>query len=240
MEQKQDKDQEDPIQVISDKVKMETTTVHIDVLRFALGNDIIMENIVNSLGLEDLDHWYEFCKKFQFHDLTNMDRICWKKRAQKLAEAYKSGPLTQPIEERWPKSTFREMHTMFKNRVDSRVDEIKDLLQSGVFEKRRDVVQAASFAYHGLLGLPGPCWGLRLSVKICRNLQKIEHDLYKIPKICRNLENIEQDLSYVPTAYLASLKAYVSEISIIFLVNGHGMQAAVLNDGLIELKQHNL
>ena len=219
---------------------MESNTVHIDVLCFALGNDIIMENIVNSMGLEDLDHWFEFCEKFQFHDLTNMDRICWKKRAQKLAEAYKCGPLTQPIEERWPKKTFREMHTMFKNRVDSRVDEIKDLLQSGVFEKHRDIVQAASFAYNGLLGLPGPCWGLRLSVKICRNLKKIEHDLYKIPKICRNLENIEQDLSYVPTAYLASLKASVSEISIIFLVHGHGMHAAVLNDGLIELKQHNL
>ena len=132
------------------------------------------------------------------------------------------------------------MHTMFQNCVYTRVDEIKDLLQSGVFKKQRDVAQAASFAYHGLLGLPGPCWGLRLSVKICRNLQKIDKDLYKIPKICRNLENIEQDLSFVPTAYLASLKAYVSEISIIFLVNGHGMHAAVLNDGLIELKQHNL
>ena len=96
----------DQIQVISDNVKMktDTNTVHLDVLHFALGNDIIMENIVDSMGLEDLDHWFDFCKKFQFQDATNMDRICWKKRARKLAEAYKAKPLIQPIEEIWPKS----------------------------------------------------------------------------------------------------------------------------------------
>ena len=190
MEQKQDQEQEDQIQVLSENVKTETTTVHIDGLRFALGNDIIMENIVNSLGLEDLDHWFEFCKKFQFHDLANMDRICWKKRAQKLAEAYYIEPLTQPIEEIWPKKTYREIHTLLKNYVDTRVDEIRDLLQSGVFKKRTDVAKAASLAYHGLLGLPGPYWGLRLSSKIFGNLR-----------------NIEQ-------AHMTSLKSLVSYISV--------------------------
>ena len=100
MEQKQGQDEEDQIQVISDNVKTETTTVPIDGLRFALENDIIMENVINSMDLEDLDHWFEFCKKFQFHDLANMDRICWKKRSQKLAEAYYIEPLTQSIEDR--------------------------------------------------------------------------------------------------------------------------------------------
>ena len=202
MEQKQDQEQEDQIQVLSGNVKTETTTVHIDGLRFALGNDIIMENIDNSLGLEDLDHWFEFCKKFQFHDLANMDRIFWKKRSQKLAEAYYIEPLTQSIinfEDIWPKKTYREIHTLLKNYVDTRVDEIRDILQFGVFKKHTDVAQAASLAYHGLLGLPGPHWRLRLSVKICSNLQ-----------------NIEQDLSNVPTAHLAALKAYsVSDTRIV-------------------------
>ena len=105
LEEKESKDQ---IEVISDNVKKETDTnpVHMDVLCFTLGNGIIMENIVNSMGLEDLDHWYKFCEKFQLHDVTNLDRICWKKRAQKLAEAYKTKPLTQTIEERWPKTSY--------------------------------------------------------------------------------------------------------------------------------------
>ena len=156
MEQKQDQEQEDQIQVISDNVKTETTTVHIDGLRFALGNDIIMENIVNSMDLEDLDHWFKFCKKFQ-----------------------------------WPKKTYRDMHTLLKNYVDTRVDKIRDILQFGVFRKHTDVAQAASLAYHGLLGLPGPHWRLIFSFKICGNWQ-----------------NIEQDLSNVPRAHLAALKAY--------------------------------
>ena len=172
---------------------MDINAAHIDVLRFALGNDIIMENIVNLLGLEDLDSWFEFCEKFQLHDVTNLDRICWKKRAQKLAEACK----TQTIEEMWPKTSYREIHTLLKNYVDTRVDEIRDMLQSGVFKKRTDVAQAASFAFHGLLGLPGPHWGLRLSSKICRSL------------ICSslNLPNIEQ-------AHMKSLKSLVSYISV--------------------------
>ena len=49
---KQDQEQGDQIQVISDNLKTETTTVHIDVLRFVLGNYIILEKIVNSMGLE--------------------------------------------------------------------------------------------------------------------------------------------------------------------------------------------
>ena len=49
---KQDQEQGDQIQVISDNLKTETTTVHIDVLCFALGNYIILEKIVNSMGLE--------------------------------------------------------------------------------------------------------------------------------------------------------------------------------------------
>ena len=61
-------------------------SVFIDVQHIALRNNIIMENIVNSLDTEDLDSWYEFCTKFEFHDVTNMDRICWKKRAEKLAD----------------------------------------------------------------------------------------------------------------------------------------------------------
>ena len=176
-----------------DNSKVENNTVNIDVLRFALGNDIIMENIVNSMGLEDLDHWYEFCEKFQLHDLTNMDRIFWKKRAQKLAEAYTTKPQTRLIEEYGPEKTYREIHTLIKNLVDTRVYEIRDMLQSRIFIKRTDVAQAASLAYHGLLGLPGPHWRLRLSIEICSNLQ-----------------NIEQDLSEVPTAHLAALKASVS------------------------------
>ena len=200
---------------ISDNVKMktDTNTVHIDVLLFALGNDIIMENIVNSMGLEDLDHWFEFCKKFQFQDAANMDRICWKKRARKLAETYKAKPLTQPIEEIWPKKTYQEIHTLLKNFVDTRVYEIRDMLQSGVFTKQTDVAKAASLAYHGLLGLPGPHWGLRLSVKICSNLK-----------------NMELDLSEVPTAHLASLKASVSDIIVIKMgtlhfINGYCIHA---------------
>ena len=180
--------------------KVETNTVNIDVLRLALGNDVIMENIVISMGLEDLDHWYEFCEKFQFHDLTNMDRIFWKKRAQKLAEIYKTKPLTRPIEEYRPEKTYRKMHTLIKNLVDARVSEIRNMLQTKIFNKRTDVVQAASFAYHGLLGLPGPHWGLRLSIKICSNLQ-----------------NIEQDLSEIPTAHLAALKASVVNITVVDL-----------------------
>ena len=166
-------------------------------------DQIIMENIVNSMGLEDLDHWYKFCEKFQLHDLTNLDRICWKKRAQKLAEAYKTKLLTQTIEERWPKTSYREIHTLLKNYVDTRVDEIRDKLQSGVFKKRTDVAQAASFAFHGLLGLPGSNWGLRLSRKICRNLR-----------------NIEQDFSKVPTAHLASLTSLVSYRMIVSSMSG--------------------
>ena len=94
-------------------------------------------------------------------------------------------------EDRWPKKTYREMHTLLKNYVETRVDKIRDILQFGVFRKHTDVAQAASFAYHGLLGLPGPHWRLIFSFKICSNWQ-----------------NIEQDFSNVPTAHLAALKAY--------------------------------
>ena len=62
------KESTDQIQETSDNVKNENNTVHIDVLRFALGNDIIMENIVNSMDHEDLDSWYEFCEKFELYD----------------------------------------------------------------------------------------------------------------------------------------------------------------------------
>merc|ERR1719445_1588592 len=125
-----------------------------------------MENIVNSMSHEDLDSWYEFCKKFEFYDATRMDRICWKKRAQKLAEAFKTKPLTEPIEVRWPKRTYRQIHSLIKSHVDTRVKEVREMLQPHslnlVFKKRSDVAKAASLAYHGLLGTPGPgsYWGL--------------------------------------------------------------------------------
>ena len=143
---------------------------------------------------------YEFCEKFELYDATKLDRICYKKRAEKLAEAYKTRPLTTPIEEIWPERTYREIHSRIKKQVDTRVNEVRETLHSGIFRKRSDVARAASLAYHGLLGLPGSHRGLRLS-----------------NKICSNLNSIEQDLPKVPAAHLASLKASVRFAMVSFI-----------------------
>ena len=134
--------------------QIEKMSVQIDALHLALGNEIIMKKIVSSLDDQDLDLWYECCKKFEFHDVANMDRICWKKRAKKLADAMR---ISNSIEDEWPQKTYREIHTILKNDVDAQVNCI---LKIEYFDKSEDVAKAACLAYHGLL--PGPGWRLRL------------------------------------------------------------------------------
>ena len=87
-------------------------SVFSDAQQFALRNNIIMENIVNYLCNQDLESSFEFCTKFEFHDVTNMDRICWKKRAKKLAETL---GMTQSLAEKWPKKTFRDIHAILSH-----------------------------------------------------------------------------------------------------------------------------
>ena len=54
--------------------------------RKALSNLVIMDKIVHYLSDEDLNSWYAYCKTFNlFSDDAQMDAICWKKRALKLA-----------------------------------------------------------------------------------------------------------------------------------------------------------
>ena len=135
--------------------QMEKMSVQIDALHLALGNEIIMKKIVSSLDDQDLDLWYECCKELELHDVTTMDRICWKKRAQKLAEAMR---ITNPIEHEWPQKTYREIHTILKNDVETQVTCMLRIRK--IFNNSEDVAKAASLAYHGLL--PKPIWNRRL------------------------------------------------------------------------------
>ena len=121
----------------------ENETVSITVLRFALRNNIIMMNVVNFLGNQDLDLWYEACKTFKFHDVPNMDRIFWKNRAKKLAEAI---GMTNPVEEQWPDKTTREIFSIL------RVKRIQGIIDKGLLSLcPEDIADAASLAYHGML-----------------------------------------------------------------------------------------
>ena len=170
------------------KKSNETKKVHIDLLHFALGNDIITENIVESLDDQDLDPWYEACQMFN----TNMDKICWKKRARKLADAIR---MTIPLEDKWPNTTYRTIHSILRNEVNSRVDWIR-----GSFIRRdrtyricpEIIAEAACLTYHGQLE-PSPDWKL---------------NLYCV------------DLSSVPRSHLASLVSYLSCGLDIFNVTG--------------------
>ena len=141
-------------------------SVFIDVQHIALRNNIIMENIVNSLDTEDLDSWYEFCTKFEFHDVTNMDRICWKKRAEKLAETL---GMTHSLAEKWPKKTFRDIHAILSHDA-TQVTRIRGMLAKEEILDSEDIAEAARLAHEGLLG---PLTGWRLI--LCRV------DLFSVP-----------------------------------------------------------
>ena len=132
-------------------------SVFIDAQHLALRNNIIMENIVNYLCNQDLESWYEFCTKFEFHDVTNMDRICWKKRAEKLANTL---GMTHSLKEKWPKKTFRDIHAILSHDV-TQITWIRGMLAKEEILDSEDIAEAARLAYDGLLG-PLSGWSLTL------------------------------------------------------------------------------
>ena len=177
----------------------ETRTVSITVLRFALKIGDIMEAIVNSLDDQHLDLWYETCKAFKFHDLKDMDRICWKKRAAKLAAVI---GIRDPIEKLCPEKPFREIFTILRPRLDDLISHIRGILSSSPTMwpnlNPGDTAAAASLAYHGLL------WPFRaLSLR-------------------------RMDLSTVPAEHLASLVSCVTKRVVISEVSGCDM-VSILN-----------
>ena len=73
------------------------------------------------------------------------DRICWKKRATKLAAII---DIRDPLEKLFPEKPFRKMYTILRSRAYVRISHIRGHpeLNPG------DTAVAASLAYHGLLG----------------------------------------------------------------------------------------
>merc|ERR1740128_1330021 len=136
----------------ADSVSDGTKTVSTDVLSFAstLKHDGIMETIVNYLDYQDLDRWIESCQAFELHDMKDLDRICWKQRAKKLAAAVR---MKTPLEEKWPKTPYREIFYTLRNMVDSLIEKTR-----GLFANRwnkpslEEITDAAPLAYYGLLG----------------------------------------------------------------------------------------
>ena len=168
--------------------------------RKALSNLVIMDKIVHYLSDEDLNSWDAYCKPFNlFADDAQMDAICWKKRALKLANVIET-KTDISLETQFSGKAYKEIFSILKINLDNLVRETKKMLKgkfklthtglwdaySSILETKTGteteiviVADAASFAHHGMLG-------------------KID-----------NLDLRNLDLSSIPADRLASLAACV-------------------------------
>ena len=145
---------------------------------------IKIEEIVGFLNAGDFSRcrWYDSCKLIR-SKIEPIDEIFWAKESQKLAAVLRLKNMD--FKKQWPGKTSLEIFLIHQRKVEELEIKIRGMLDlDPVPHKESDIADAASLAYHGILG-----------------------HLQRLP-----LSNV--DLSSIPTLHLVSLATCAKDTTV--------------------------